>query len=71
MRICDAVLCSALRKDLGVHIDSTLLTWGPDSTPKQVACYSLLASLTKKLVKSQDVPAHLHKACWESFKAAN
>lgn len=71
MRICDAVLCSALRKDLGVHIDSTLLTWGPDSTPKQVACYSLLASLTKKLVKSQKIPKHLQKQCWEDFKSAN
>jgi hypothetical protein len=68
MRTRDVALYSALRKDLGVCIDLGSLSWGPESSPRDVACFSLLSSVLKKFCPDDKVPPDLYDTAWNDFK---
>lgn len=65
------VLYSNLRSDLSSHIDPTLPGWAPDSTAKEVACYSLLGSLLKKFNQEDKPSDEACCAALEKFEAVN
>lgn len=64
-------LTKSLLDDLRPIINPELTTWSIDCSPKEVACYRLKESLTKKLCQTQrPSPSACNKAL-EKFKAVN
>lgn len=71
MRVNADALFSALLSDLSTEIDPHVSQWGPDSTPKQVACYQLRASLLKKFTREGKPSKEACAAAMEKFLAVN
>ena len=71
MRFSADSLTKSLLNDLSPIIDTSLKTWPIGSTPREVACYRLKESLTKKFCQTQNPSPIACCAALDKFLAVN
>jgi hypothetical protein len=71
MRFSANMLHQHLHADLRTVIDPSLTTWSIDNSPREVACYRLKESLTKKFNQALNPSAESCQAALKKFMAVN
>ena len=71
MRFCADLLQSNLHLDLSSVIDTNLVSWSHDDSPRQVACYRLKESLLKKFNNAARPSEVASEAALKKFLAVN